>query len=255
VIKENMNMNKTTTFPNYSIIAASPIEKQFIERRLEDRFKSPFSKKNNDYLIHKAFSIYRKLIWARTASTKTKSEVRGGGKKPGPQKGRGRARIGSIRSPLFRGGGVCFGPKPFAYTAKLNRLEYDRAFRSLVFQKNNKFIPISLEQNSTQIDNKLVGKTKHSKQLILDILKSYNINIETGFANHSITIVVTNEEFNLLQKINFVQSVKNIANLNLRLENELRLDEVLKSNFILITAPATHNLTNNDMSWRQLTRR
>ena len=40
-----MNMNKTTNFPNYSIIAASPIEKQFIERRLEDRFKSPFSKK------------------------------------------------------------------------------------------------------------------------------------------------------------------------------------------------------------------
>lgn len=248
-------MNKTINYPNYSIIAASPIEKQFIERRLEDRFKSPFSKKNNEYLIHKAFSIYRKLIWTRTASTKTKSEVRGGGKKPGPQKGRGRARVGSLRSPLFRGGGVCFGPKPFSYKAKLNRLEYDRAFRSVIFQKHKKFIPISLEQKSNSIGTNLVGKTKYSKQLILEILNSYNIKLENSFENLPITIVVTQDEFNLLQKINFIQSVKNLANLNLRLENELKLDEVLKSKFILITAPATYNLTNNDMSWRQLTRR
>jgi large subunit ribosomal protein L4 len=247
-------MNKNATFPNYSIIVASPIEKQFIERRLEDRFKSPFSKKNNDYLIHKAFSLYRKLRWAKTASTKTKSEVRGGGKKPGPQKGRGKARIGSIRSPLFRGGGVCFGPKPFAYRAKLNRLEYDRAFRSLIFQKQHKIVPISLDQNPKQIDSKFIGKTKHSKQIILDILKSYNIDLNKGIESEYIIIVVTKEEFNLLQKINFVQSVKNITNLNLRLENQLKIDEVLKSKFILITAPATHNLTNNDMSWRQLTR-
>lgn len=247
-------MNKTATFPNYSIIVASPIEKQFIERRLEDRFKSPFSKKNNDFLIHKAFSIYRKLRWARTASTKTKSEVRGGGKKPGPQKGRGRARIGSIRSPLFRGGGVCFGPKPFAYKTKLNRLEYDRAFRSLIFQKQKRIIPISLDQNTNSSNQEDIGKTKHSKQLVSNILNSYNVDSKYSIEKDYITIVVTNEEFKLLEKINFVQSVKNISNLNLRLENQLKLDEVLKSKWILITAPATYKLTNNDMSWRQLNR-
>lgn len=250
-----MNTNKNINFPNYSIIAASQIEKEFIERRLEDRLKSPHSTKNNDYLIHKAFSIYRKLIWAKNASTKTKSEVRGGGKKPGPQKGRGRARVGSLRSPLFRGGGVCFGPKPIAYRAKLNNFEYDRAFRSVIIKKQNKIFPISLDQASKPIDNNSLGKTKYGKEIILNILKSYNVEINKGLENEYITIVVTKEEFNLLEKINFVQSVKNLTKLNLRLENELKIDEVLKSKFILITVPAVHNLTNNDMSWRQLTRK
>jgi large subunit ribosomal protein L4 len=248
-------MNKNITFPNYSIIPASQIEKKFIERRLEDRFKSPYSYSNNDYLIHKAFSLYRKLRWAKTASTKTKSEVRGGGKKPGPQKGRGRARVGSIRSPLFRGGGVCFGPKPIAYRAKLNHFEYDRAFRSVMIKKRTKIFPITLEQNSNQIDNKVIGKTKYGKQIIFDILKSYNIALNKGIENEYITIVITKEEFNLLQKINFVQSVQNLTKLNLRLESQLTIDEVLKSKFILMTAPAVHNLTTNDMSWRQLTRK
>ena len=63
-------------------------------------------------LIHRIYLIQLKNRRKHTASTKTRSEVRGGGRKPWKQKGTGRARAGSSRSPLWTGGGVSFGPKP-----------------------------------------------------------------------------------------------------------------------------------------------
>ncbi len=71
-----------------------------------------------------------------TLSTLTKSEVRGGGKKPWRQKGLGRARAGSIRSPLWRGGGVTFGPKPRDFSLKINQKMKTKAYIS-VFSKMN----------------------------------------------------------------------------------------------------------------------
>ena len=73
------------------------------------------------HVVHRA--LVRQLANQRqgNASTKTRAEVRGGGRKPWRQKGTGRARAGSIRSPLWRGGGVIFGPKPRDYTLKMNR--------------------------------------------------------------------------------------------------------------------------------------
>jgi len=81
-------------------------------------------------LVHRA--LVRQLANARqgTASTKTRAEVRGGGRKPFKQKGTGRARQGSTRSPLMRGGGVIFGPKPRDYETKMNRKERRLALRT-----------------------------------------------------------------------------------------------------------------------------
>jgi len=82
------------------------------------------------HVVHRA--LVRQLANQRqgTASTKTRAEVRGGGRKPWRQKGTGRARAGSIRSPLWRGGGVIFGPKPRDYTIKMNRKERRLALRT-----------------------------------------------------------------------------------------------------------------------------
>jgi len=70
-----------------------------------------------------------------TAATKSRNEVRGGGKKPYRQKGTGRARAGSIRSPLWRGGGVIFGPKPRDYSYKVTKKVRKAALRSALTQK------------------------------------------------------------------------------------------------------------------------
>lgn len=85
---------------------------------------------NASHIVHRA--LVRQLAHARqgTASSKTRSEVRGGGRKPWRQKGTGRARAGSIRSPLWRGGGVIFGPKPRDFQIKMNRKERRLALRT-----------------------------------------------------------------------------------------------------------------------------
>lgn len=82
------------------------------------------------HLIHEA--VTAEMAWRRagTHSTKTRSDVRGGGAKPWRQKGTGRARAGSIRSPIWTGGGVVFGPHPRSHGGKVNRKAHQQAFRS-----------------------------------------------------------------------------------------------------------------------------
>ncbi len=80
-----------------------------------------FNQEVKGYLLHDVVRMQRAAKRAGTACTKTRSEVRGSGAKPWRQKGTGRARSGTRRSPIWRGGGAAFGPKPRDYSFKLNR--------------------------------------------------------------------------------------------------------------------------------------
>ncbi|MBM5802863.1 MAG: 50S ribosomal protein L4 [Cyanobacteria bacterium K_DeepCast_35m_m2_155] len=93
-------------------------------------------------LVHRA--VVRQLAHARqgTASTLTRAEVAGGGRKPYKQKGTGRARQGSIRTPLRPGGGVVFGPKPRSYTLAMNRKERRLALRTALMSRVNDLIVV-----------------------------------------------------------------------------------------------------------------
>jgi large subunit ribosomal protein L4 len=97
---------------------------------------------NATHIVHRAFVMQTTNARQGNASTKTKSEVRGGGKKPWRQKGTGRARAGSIRSPLWRGGGVVFGPKPREFNLKMNRKERRLALRTAFVSRTDDLIVV-----------------------------------------------------------------------------------------------------------------
>ncbi len=142
-------------------------------------------------LIHRA--ILRQLANKRqgTASTLTRSEVRGGGRKPYKQKGTGRARQGSIRTPLRPGGGVIFGPKPRSYNLDMNRKERRLALRTALMSRIADFKTVedfgsTLDQPKTsEIINGLsrLGIEKTEKVLVIldnpsDVIKKSINNIE-----------------------------------------------------------------------------
>jgi len=91
-----------------------------------------FSEQFNEALIHQVVTGYLTSMRQGTKAQKTRSQVRGGGKKPWRQKGTGRARAGSIRSPLWRGGGKTFAASPRSYTQKINKKMYRLAMRSIL---------------------------------------------------------------------------------------------------------------------------
>lgn len=93
---------------------------------------SIFAVDYNEALIHQVVTAYMAGARAGTKAQKTRSEVRGGGKKPWRQKGTGRARAGTIRSPLWRGGGITFAAKPRDYSKKVNKKMYRGAMRSIL---------------------------------------------------------------------------------------------------------------------------
>ncbi len=86
----------------------------------------------NEALIHQALTAFMAGSRAGTKAQKSRSDVRGGGKKPYRQKGTGRARAGTIRSPIWRGGGVTFAARPRKHEQKLNRKMYRGAIRSIL---------------------------------------------------------------------------------------------------------------------------
>ncbi|MGA2708889.1 MAG: 50S ribosomal protein L4 [Steroidobacteraceae bacterium] len=91
-----------------------------------------FDRAYNESLIHQVVTAYMAAGRAGTKAQKTRAEVRGGGKKPWSQKGTGQARAGSIRSPIWVGGGRTFAAKPRDFTQKVNRKMYRAAMQSMV---------------------------------------------------------------------------------------------------------------------------
>ncbi len=110
-----------------------------------------FSCDYNEGLVHQAVVAYMNKARSGNSAQKTRSEVRGGGRKPWAQKGTGRARAGTIRSPIWRSGGVTFASKKRDYSQKINRKMYQGAMRSIVseLQRKGHLIVLSDFQCST----------------------------------------------------------------------------------------------------------
>jgi len=123
-----------------------------------------------------------------THSTKERSEVRGGGKKPWRQKGTGNARAGTIRSPLWRGGGIVFGPKPRDYSFKLNKkiIRKSKAIALSEKFKNKKLLVVDdfgFEKPGTNGAAKILENLKITDGRVLVVTESLNDNISKSFRN------------------------------------------------------------------------
>src|SRR6202158_5336335 len=94
--------------------------------------EAAFGHKFNEALVHQVMTAYRATGRAGTKAQKSRAEVRGGGRKPYAQKGTGKARAGSTRSPIWVGGGKTFAAKPRDFTQKVNRKMYRGAIRSIL---------------------------------------------------------------------------------------------------------------------------
>lgn len=154
-----------------------------------------FEQKVNEGLIHQV--VRAELINARrgTASTKTRSEVKGGGKKPWRQKGTGRARAGSIRSPLFIGGGIVFGPKPKQYMLTIPRKMRKAALKSILSAKAKEkeiivLDKLALKEPKTRVAKEMLEKLKIDKKSTIVIEKS-DVNVMKSFRNLPATNVVS----------------------------------------------------------------
>ncbi|WP_304985988.1 50S ribosomal protein L4 [Coxiella-like endosymbiont] len=145
-----------------------------------------FGKEFKEGLVHQVVTAYLAGARAGTKTQKPRSGVRGGGTKPWRQKGTGRARAGSIRSPLWRGGGVTFAAKPRDFSQKVNRKMYHRAmvsiFSELIRKKRLTVVEnLKLKEAKTQELKGLLAGLNIEKALI--ILDGQDRNIELASRN------------------------------------------------------------------------
>lgn len=140
----------------------------------------------NPNLLYEAVRHYRACQRKGSASTKTRGEARGGGRKPWRQKGTGRARAGSIRSPIWKGGGVAFGPKPREYSYRLPKKMVKGALKSALSQKfkEGKVLVVDelkLEQPKTRELIQVIERLGLERSvLIVDSLENRNLKLSAG---------------------------------------------------------------------------
>ena len=125
-----------------------------------------FGARFNEALVHQVITAYLSAGRAGTRAQKSRADVSGGGRKPWRQKGLGRARAGSIRSPLWRGGGVTFAARPTRYEQKVNRKMYRSALRAIVSELVRQRRLLILEQFSVAVP-KTKQLVERLKQLAL----------------------------------------------------------------------------------------
>jgi len=171
----------------------------------------------NESVLHSAILQYLANQRQGTQSAKTRAEVRGGGRKPWRQKGTGRARQGSIRSPQWRGGGVVFAPKPRSYSFKLNRkvkrLALKCALSSKVFDE--KFVVLN-ELNFSEIKTKQMVKVMENLKLnkaliVLDEADKNVVLSARNLPNVVTTCVNTLNPYDILKYDMFVVTKKAVS--------------------------------------------
>ena len=176
---------------------------------------SIFGVEINEHLVHMA--VLQQLANKRqgTQKAKTRSQVRGGGRKPWRQKGTGHARQGSTRSPQWTGGGVVFAPTPRDYSFKLNKKEKRAALKSALTSRvvENKFVVV---------DELKLDEIKTKK--FVEVLK--NLNVEKA-------LVVLND---MDEKV--IASAANIPTVKTTQTNELNVFDVLKYDTVVVTKAA-----------------
>ena len=185
--------------------------------------KEVFGIEPNIHVMHLA--LRRQLNNARqgSACAKTRAEVSGGGKKPWKQKGTGRARAGSLRSPLFAGGGVIFGPKPRSYAFNMPQKARQLALKSALSARNEQMVVVKDFSTITE------PKTK----LMVSALKSLNVSGKT--------LIVA--DFKADENKNLELSARNIPSVKVILPSNLNVKDLLEADFVVITESAVKDIT------------
>jgi len=178
--------------------------------------------KSGNYLIHKDILRHQISKKQGTVSTKTRSEVRGGGRKPWRQKGTGRARAGSNRSPLWKGGGVIFGPKPKKTVLKLNKKERKLALQTLLYNKRNNISVIENLENAIES-----AKTK----TFFTVCKNCGVDLDQK------VLVIVSKKTPALKL-----SIRNMKNVELISAANLNTLSILKAKQILLTPLAVNEI-------------
>ncbi|WP_010095769.1 50S ribosomal protein L4 [Ornithinibacillus scapharcae] len=154
--------------------------------------ESVFGIEPNTHVLHEAVVMQRASMRQGTHAVKNRSEVRGGGRKPWRQKGTGRARQGSIRSPQWVGGGVVFGPTPRSYSYKLPKKVRRLALKSALSSKVN-------EQNLIVLENIAIDAPKTKE--VVKMLSALNV-------ERKALIVTADTDENVIRSANNIQGVK-----------------------------------------------
>ena len=173
----------------------------------------------NDHVVHEVVVALLANRRQGTRSALTRSEVRGGGRKPWRQKGTGRARAGTIRSPLWKGGGVIFAPKSRDYSKKVNKKVKALAMKSVFSAK--------VQDNELRVLNQLVMDVPKTKEMIA-VLNNIN-------AQKALIVLPENNEA-------IIRSANNIPKVATTTVNELNVYDMLKYDVLIMTQEALQKI-------------